>query len=138
MNSDALRSIESFIAAVATERQPLVATLRSLILRTLPAATERVYPGWRAIGYRHPVQGYFCGIFPFETKVMLVFEWGVLLADPDRLLVGVGRQTRAIGFGPGKRVPVKAIQSLLRSAVALPPARAAKLDLLRGRAERLD
>lgn len=130
-------SLEVFIAAVPPERQSLLATLRRTVQDAIPTASERVYPGWRAIGYRHPVQGYVGGIFPFEAKTLLVFEWGALLADPLHLLGGNGRQARTIALGPDDSVPVAAIQALLRDTLALPPSRAAKLDLLHGRAPRL-
>ena len=68
------------------EIQAISEALRSLVKNTVPEAKEKAYPGWRAIGYRHPSSGYFCGIFPFEKAVHLIFEWGILLPDPDEVL----------------------------------------------------
>lgn len=102
-------TVETFLAELPLERQPVVRALRRVILRTVPTAGERVYAGWRAIGYRHSIQGYFCGMFPYEARVLLVFEWGVLLPDPHNLLTGAGRQARVIRLDTNSRVPVRPI-----------------------------
>lgn len=70
-------------------------------------------------------QGYFCGDFTFEERVLLVFDWGVLLADQEHGLTGNGRQVRTLAFDPGDAVPTKALQAFLRAALDLPPSRAA-------------
>jgi hypothetical protein len=58
---------------------------------------EAVYTGWKLIGYRGK-QGrhdaYFCFIAPFENRVMLGFEYGVQLFDPNLWLEGDGTQVR--------------------------------------------
>ncbi len=70
--------------------------LRGLIRDALPEVEEAARPGWHAIGYRHPDQGYLCGIFPHDDAVKLGFEFGMLLPDPDRLLSGDGKQLRYV------------------------------------------
>ncbi len=66
--------------------QQLAEKLRELIKRNIPEAVEKAYPGWRAIGYRHPIAGYICGIFPYSDKINLAFEHGASFHDPDHLL----------------------------------------------------
>ena len=51
--------------------------LRELIRATVPAMTERAYPGWHGLEFRHPWSGYVYGIFPGRQSVKLVFEHGV-------------------------------------------------------------
>jgi hypothetical protein len=86
----------------------------------LPEAREVAYPGWHAIGFRHPKAGYVCGIFPFEGSVRLVFEWGVLLRDDARLLQPGGRQVRfAEFFDPSAALPEAELERMLLEAVAL-------------------
>jgi hypothetical protein len=74
----------------------LAAWLREVVLAADPDLVERVYRGWRGVGFRHPEAGYVCGIFPREHGVELLFEHGASLPDPDGLLRGDGTQTRVI------------------------------------------
>lgn len=93
--------------------------LRALARESMPSATEHGYAGWHAIAYRHPQAGYVCGVFPFATHVRFLFEHGVLLADPDRLLVGDGKQVRYIDLKPGDTIPSDALRVMIAEAVAL-------------------
>ena len=76
--------------------------LRELVTATVPDAAESVYRGWHGFGYRHPVAGYFCAVFPRADEVRLSFEHGVRLPDPRGLLAGTGRQVRYVDvWAPG-------------------------------------
>ena len=81
---------------------PIVGTvdrLVQLIHQVAPDVKENANQGWRSISFRDPKVGYFCGIFPFENHVDLIFEFGALLDDPDRALQGGDtRQTRYLRF----------------------------------------
>lgn len=79
----------------------------------MPDAEERAYAGWHAIGYRHPKAGCFCGIFPCEGEVRLLFEHGAALPDPDGVLTHGGAQTRYVPLRPGEAVPERALVRLL-------------------------
>jgi hypothetical protein len=68
--------------------------LREMVLGALPDASERVYRGWHGFGYHHPEAGYVCAVFPRADEVLLAFERGVELEDPDGLLEGDGRTVR--------------------------------------------
>lgn len=99
---------------------PIVALcqkLRRLVLAVVPEAEERAYPGWHAIGYRHPDAGYFCGIFPFDDAAKIYFEHGARLPDPDRILEGSGKQVRYLVLQPGRSIPKRALEALLNSAL---------------------
>lgn len=98
--------------------QALAARLRELLCTTVPDATERAYPGWHGIGYRHPQCGYFCGIFPQESSVWLLFEYGALLADPECLLTGNGKQARYVDIRRQKDIRVRPIKRLIKAALA--------------------
>ena len=97
--------------------QALAARLRNLVRETVPDAAERAYPIWRGIGYRHPESGYFCGVLPQEDCGRLVLEYGALLADPDDLLKGNGKQTRYVQIRRQKDIRVLSLKRLIRSAV---------------------
>jgi len=132
MNEDTtpFTAIEQLLAAHAPAVQGMAEALRRQILATAPAARERVYRGWHAIGYTDPVCGYFCAIFPRTTGVRLGFEFGALLDDPDGLLSGDGSQVRYVELAPGAPIPYTAIDALIRAALDLPPRRADKLAML--------
>jgi len=94
-------------------------------------AVETAYPGWRAIGYRHPQSGYFCGIFPEPPRVRLAFEWGALLPDPHQLLKTGGKQVRYLDIYGEEELQEKLVSDLLLAAVDLPGDRKLKLSLIR-------
>ena len=109
--------------------------LRKLIRETMPEAIESGHPTWHSIGYRHPKAGYVCGIFPHKDSVDLVFEFGILLADPHQVLQGDGKQTRYIPITNVDEINVVAIKQLIVDALSLPVSRAVKIDLIREKAK---
>ena len=90
------------------------------VLASEPDLTERVYPGWDGIGFRHPDAGYVCAIYPREQEqeVRLLFEHGVRLEDPEGLLEGAGSQTRFIRVRERDDRLAAAIGRYVQSAVA--------------------
>jgi hypothetical protein len=105
------------LAGFPSSVQALVGKLRKIVMKTVPTATERVYPVWRAIGYREPQAGYFCGIFPYRDHVKIYLEHGASLPDPDELLEGDGRQTRYVMIRTARDIRPPALQRLLVRAV---------------------
>jgi hypothetical protein len=88
---------EEFLSTFPPEIQMLANELRTLVKETTPNVKEAVYTGWKLIGYRVK-QGrrdaYFCFIAPFSNRIMLGFEYGILLFDPELQLEGEGTQVR--------------------------------------------
>lgn len=70
----------------------LTRRLRGEILALMPTARERVYRGWKGVGFHHPTAGFVCALFPGEEEVRVGFEHGHLLHDPQGRLSGDGRQ----------------------------------------------
>lgn len=99
--------------------QAAAQALRALVHDTVPEMTEKAYPGWHGIGFRHPRAGYVCGLFPRNDSVRLLFERGRLLADPDGVFTGGGKQTRFIEVTDTAAIPANAIRRLLLEAIAL-------------------
>ena len=90
---------EQFLAVFPPDARELANQLRELIKQTIPNIIEAVYPGWKLIGYREQDgkrSRYFCFVAPFEGRVMLGFEYGVLMADAAGLLEGDGKQVRYV------------------------------------------
>ncbi len=98
----------------------IVGILRKIIRNVDPELEERGYPVWKAIGLRDKKSGYVCGIFPFQSKVQLVFEWGVLLKDTKRKLSGNTKQIRYLEYVSSKDVESSIIQEFIMQTLALP------------------
>jgi DNA transformation protein len=99
----------------------LAQRLRRIVLEEAPEAEEAGYVGWRLIGYRSP--HYFCFVAPHADHVRLGFEHGVQLADPEGVTEPMGKQVRFVRCTPDHSLPVRAIRSLIRAALSLPPPR---------------
>jgi hypothetical protein len=123
-------SVEAIMAAFPPHVQMLAGQVRDLIRTAVPEAQEKALGGWRAIGYTHPTSGYFCAIFPRAEDVRIAFEFGVLLADPDRRLVGSGSQVRYLDLRQLDDETAAVLQTLITAALELPPSRQAKLALI--------
>lgn len=110
-------SPEHILADHTPAVRALAEKLRALIKSTVPEAQERAYPGWHAIGFRHPKTGYFCGIFPYEKEIKLYFEQGARLPDPEDILEGGQRQVRHLLVRRGSDIPPAALRRLLLAAI---------------------
>lgn len=102
--------------------RPVARTARELtriILDLHPGLSTKALKGWRALSFRDKRAGYVCGIFPRDGDVMLVFEHGRLLSDPEGLLQGETKQVRHILFAPGAAIPADALGTFIAEAIAL-------------------
>jgi|SRR3990172_2867287 len=116
------------------EVRQLAQELRRLVRETVPEAIEVAYPVWHAIGYRHPRLGYFCGIFPQKDSASLLFEFGVLLPDPQGLLRGQGKQVRSVPVRRAEDIQVEPFRQFIQAAVSLPDKRSVRLEMVRNAA----
>jgi hypothetical protein len=100
------------LAALLADSDPAVGALcrrlRATALAGLPDLAERVLPGWRALGLRHPRGGHLAAIFPRAHDAVVYLEHGAALPDPHGLLTGAGRRTRMLTFTPGTPTPTDA------------------------------
>lgn len=110
---------EHILARHTVAIRNLTNRLRKLIRAAAPEAVEVPYPGWHAIGYRHPACGYFCGLFPYDDHVKLIFEFGILLDDPFGLLEGEGKQVRQITFRRARDIQAEPINFFIEQALRL-------------------
>lgn len=85
---------EEFLAGYPPAVREISEELMKLVREAVSGVEERVYRGWRLIGYRH--HGYFCCVLPQEDRVRLGFERGIELPDPYGILEGDGTQMRWI------------------------------------------
>ena len=103
----------------------LTEALRGLIREAIPTASERLLPGWRALGYRDAQAGHFCGLFPTHRAVRLYLEHGAALEarglDSHGLLRGEAtmRRGRYVEFVPGKLPSARSRRAVKAMLVAL-------------------
>ena len=125
-----MTTVTEFLAHYPPPIQKLAEELQALIAASVPAATASVNLGWRSISFRHPKAGYFCGLFPKPDCVLMLFEFGVLLPDPEHLLEGDGRQVRYVTVWPATPLPAAALGTFIAAALDLPPGRATKMAMM--------
>lgn len=94
--------------------------LAALIRVTAPGAVEAVRPKLRCVQYSRPRYGYFCGLYPQVSSVQLLFEFGVLLPDPDGLLRGASPSVRFVTVREYHPLHVPALCQLIAAAYSLP------------------
>ncbi|GBF39836.1 DUF1801 domain-containing protein [Leptospira johnsonii] len=108
----------------------IVSSLRNKIQKDFPEFEERGYPVWKAIGFRDKNSGYVCGIFPFEKNVRLIFEWGVLLKDPKKILLGDTKQIRYLEYFSSEEIDINVIRNFLVQSLGLPKGKKQKEMIL--------
>ena len=123
---------EEILAAFPAPVAELANALRRVVTQAAPDATEHGYIGWRGIGYRHPLAGYFCGIFPQDDHVRLLFEYGRQLPDPAGLLTGAGSQTKWMPLREIAAIVGIEITALIEAAIAFGVINKGRLSEFRG------
>ena len=113
---------EEFLATFPSEMQALANDLRALVKETVPHVTEAVYTGWKLIGYRVKKgkrDAYFCFIAPFPNRIMLGFEYGILLFDPELRLEGEGTQVRYLTVRENEDIEREVFRAFIAEAAQI-------------------
>ena len=117
--NDSAPTPEQFLASYSEELQRLAQALRQVVKTALPDAQEAVYPGWKLIGYRVPNgkrSSYVGFVAPQPGRVVLGFEHGYLMTDPDGLLTSGGQQVKVVAFRPEDEVRPQPLIPLIQQA----------------------
>ena len=114
---DAAKLIDERIASLGDWRGEMLARLRAVIR----AADPQVVEEWKWQGPVWSHDGLICTGETYKSVVKATFAKGASLADPARLFNSSldGNVRRAIDFHEGDAVDEKALQALVRAAVAL-------------------
>ncbi len=92
----------------------IVEETRHLIRETVPNAEERVYSEGKAIGYHVPGIGARFLLWLLPGRLAVVFCYGSLIPDPDRLLEGSEKyKSRWVTLRPGKEIPHEGLTRLI-------------------------
>jgi hypothetical protein len=112
----------AFLADYPPDVREIAEALMALVREVVEGAEERVYPGWRLVGYRH--RGYFCCVAPQRDRVRLGFERGIELPDPYGILEGEGTQMRWITILDKRAIHRQRLRSMIKLAASHDAARA--------------
>jgi hypothetical protein len=128
--------LRAFIAKFGPGDQRLIRAVRAAVHRRFPTAHELVYDNYNffVIGYS-PTERPSDAIVSIAARangVGLCFIHGAKLPDPNKLLLGSGKQTRFIRLESVNRLRHPHVEALLRAATAqsetpLPPSGRGKL-----------
>jgi hypothetical protein len=119
------QSIDDFLAFYPPRIARQAAALRTLVLRAVPSAVERVRPGWRLIGYDLPITRhgtYFAWVWPETEHVHIGWQVGTLMKDPEGALRGAHlklKKVRYLTFEPGDRIPTRRVVDFTREAARI-------------------
>jgi hypothetical protein len=114
-----------FLSGYPPEIRELAERLRAVVHVAVPDAIERVKSGWRLIGYDVPVghrTRYFAFVAPEPEHVHLGWEYGVWMADPDRILQGAHlelKKVRYVTYRPRDEIPTEVLVRYTREAAGL-------------------
>ena len=110
--------VETYLRTEHAATAEVALWTREQVRRADPDLSERVYRGWRGIGFRHRDAGFVCAIYPKDEHVELLFEHGASIADPDGVLRGTGTQTRVIEIAQADDALATTIERYVHQAIA--------------------
>src|SRR5262245_57837419 len=120
--AEAEAQLDSFIAKFTPKHQALIRAVRHSLRRRFPAAHELVYDNYNffVIGYCPTERPSDCliSIAAASNGVGLCFTHGARLADPKKILVGSGKQTRFLRLESAAVLDRAEVKAILRIAAA--------------------
>jgi hypothetical protein len=112
---------ENLVAIAAPELEPIMRSLRDLVMKIDPDACVVVRLGDRAatfgVGPKKMSEGY-CYIMPHRRWINLGFYRGAHLPDPDSLLEGSGKNMRHVKIRSQEETGNPSIEALIESALS--------------------
>jgi hypothetical protein len=112
-------AVDTFLKGYPPPVREITVKAREAILSVFPAATEKVYPGWKVIQYAAgaDMKSVFALLSPQRERVNLGLANGVDLEDPDGLLEGDGKAIRHIKLTSPEAASAPAVRELVRGAL---------------------
>src|SRR6185369_13134105 len=120
--ADAEKQLRSFIAKFEPKHQTLIRAVRRALRKRFPTANELAYDNYNffVLGYGPTERPSDCVISMAAgaSGVGLCFIQGAKLADPHKLLLGSGSQTRFIRIESATILARPQVKALIDAAVA--------------------
>ena len=116
------KQLEGFIGKFEPKHQALIRATRKALRRRLPTANELVYDNYNffVIGYCSTERPSDCvvSIAAGANGVGLSFYHGATLPDPQKVLLGSGRQNRFVRLESAATLARPAVDALITAAVS--------------------
>ncbi len=106
--------MDGYVDGLSGWQKELVSSLRELVRRAAPEASESIKWGQPVYELRGP----FAHIKAFTRTVHLGFWRGAELDDPSRLLTGEGARMRHVSLASAEELRPQPTEALVREAVA--------------------
>jgi hypothetical protein len=117
----AAAQVAAFIAKFDKDVAKLTRSARSVLRKRFPTAIEQVYDNYNflAIGYCASERTSDCivSLAVSAKGVALSFYNGASLPDPEKVLLGSGKQNRFVRLETVKTLNEPAVKALIRSAI---------------------
>jgi Domain of unknown function (DU1801) len=112
-------AVDTFLKGYAPQVREIAVKTREVILSVFPAATEKVYPGWKVIQYATgaDMKSVFAAISPQKERVNLGLANGAGLPDPEGLLEGTGVGIRHVKLTSPEAASAPAVRVLVQGAL---------------------
>ena len=116
------KQLAGFIAKFDPAIAKLVRAARAALRKRLPTAIEQVYDNYNflAIGYCSSERPSDCvvSLAASAKSVALSFYYGAALPDPDKILLGSGKQNRYVRLESAATLREPAVEALIDAAIA--------------------
>lgn len=113
-----LDEVREFLVSYPPAVADLAGSLRTMIQRVIPEATETLDRSGRVIGFGvgSGYSGLVCTIIPSKKGVKLGIVDGADLADPHQLMEGAGKRHRYIQFNTQSDLQRAGVTPLIQAA----------------------
>lgn len=122
MSKEQTTDLMRFLKAFSADRQEIALKLRDFVWDLYPQTNELVYDNFNALAFgwspTDKVGDTFCTVALYRTNKNnhFGFYWGSQIKDPDKILIGDGKQYRYILVANFDDFPKTYIKKLLKEA----------------------
>ena len=121
-SNDAEHQLRGFIAKFGPKHQTLIRAVRRALRKRFPTADELVYDNYNffVIGYSSTERASdsIVSVAAGASGLGLCFIYGAGLPDPQRILLGSGKQTRFIRIDSARVFARPEVEKLIAAAIA--------------------
>ncbi|MBI2429472.1 MAG: hypothetical protein HYV29_11890 [Ignavibacteriales bacterium] len=115
-------NVDEFLEPYNPDIKKICGELRAVISSLPIVMEEKVYLGWKLIGYRvkNGTKSHYVGfIAPLKSEVRLGFEYGVKIKHSAVKLEGAGTQVRYVSFTTPGHVKQKELVPVILEAIEI-------------------
>ena len=124
MSKEEIKDLSKFLQTFNEEKKEIAMWLREFVWDLYPTTNELIYDNYNALAFgwspTEKVGHTFCSIAVGRTSgnIHFGFYWGSEISDPDKILIGNGKQYRYLLVKNQRDFPKTYIKKLLKEAYA--------------------